>query len=226
MSMCDFIWPRQTDALKINPVKPFAAYEDAIKQISGAAPSTDDPKLLTQSWKIFDNELARRNSIDTRAAAMMPAISLAVTLVTGVGFSVFKDATLTVVASLIIMTTFLVALIYLVRTMVLLFTIHGKVIRNTPDPSDLPVPALTDPAKPSGYDRLLACKIMTYTVLNYKVNNIQADLLFVAQRTFRNAILTIALGGALAGIAIFLNQMTAKAAPDSLKPILVQAAVN
>lgn len=223
--MCDFLWPRQAVEQNINPQAPFAKYEAAIEDIRNAAPTSDDPKLLAQSWKIFDNEAARRNSIDTRASAMMPAISLAATLVTGVGFTIFKDATLAASATLIIMATYLVALVYLVRTMILVFRIHGQVFRNTPDPSDLPVPesVAANPPPPSGYDRILACKIMTYTVLNYKVNNVQSDLLFVAQRTFRNAIFTITMGGALAGIVLVVLQ---KPVPENLKPLLVQAALG
>ena len=220
--MCDFLWPRQTNEGSINPEAPFAKYEKAIQDIGKADATADDPKLLAQSWKIFDNEAARRNSIDTRAAGMMPAISLAATLVTGVGFTIFKDATLAASAMVIIMATYLVALVYLVRTMVLVFKVHGQVSRNTPDPSDLPVPepGAGNPPPPSKYDRMLACKIMTYTVLNYKVNNVQADLLFVAQRTFRNAIFAITIGGTLAAIVLFAHQMLQKSVPEMLKALL------
>jgi hypothetical protein len=65
----------------------------------------------------------------------------------------------------------------------------------------------------SVYDRRLACKIMTYTVDNYKVNNRELDALFVAQRAFRNAILCIVLSGTVAGIVIFSNTLTPAVVP-------------
>src|SRR5262245_33187528 len=88
----------------------------------------------------------------------MPAISLAATLVSGVGFTVLKDATLPIDARLIILVSYFITLVYLVRTMLLLFVIHGDVCRYTPDPSDLPTPAY--PGATSPYDRGLACKIL------------------------------------------------------------------
>jgi hypothetical protein len=209
MSLCAFLWPRRSNPDVLNPAGPFGSYERAINDMAAAAPSTDDPKLLAQSWKIFDNEAGRRTSIDTRAGAVMPAISLAATLVTGVGFTVLKDATIPIDARCVILATYLLTLVYLVRTMLLLFVIHGQVFRYTPDPSDLPTPvAGTAAAAVSPYDRELACKIMRYTVQNYRINNVQSDALFVAQKTFRNAIIAIAIGGTIAGIMIFLHTIT------------------
>jgi hypothetical protein len=211
MSILSQFWPVRDDPARINPADIFQIYEDAILGMEQGSPSADDSKLLAQSWKIFDNEGARRTTIDSRAAAMMPAISLAATLVTGVGFTVLKDESIPVLARCIILASFLLALLYLVRTMVLLFKIHGKVFRSTLDPSDLPPPVSR--ARTSPYDRKIACKILRYTVANYKVNNIQTDTLFVAQHAFRNAIIVIVLGGAVAGIVIFHNLMAAPANP-------------
>jgi hypothetical protein len=181
---------------------------------------------LAQSMKLFDNESARRNSIDSRAGAIMSAIGLAATLVTGVGFTVLKDVSIPPLARVIFLLGFVPSLVYLLRTMLLLFQIQGDVTRNTPDPSDLPTaPADLRPIAevPAGaadnatalsvYDRRLACKIMTYTVENYKVNNVESDALFVAQRAFRNAIISIVLSGTVAGIVTFLNTLTPAVAP-------------
>jgi hypothetical protein len=204
MSLWDLLWPRRSDPAAINPAHLFAFYENAIYDMERVAPSTDDPTLLTQSWKIFDNDAGRRSSIDSRAGAIMPAISLAATLSTGVGFTVLKDTTIPLDARWVILATFVLALVYLVRTMFLVFVIEGKVFRNTPDPSDLSTP-IAAPGTLSPYERKLSCKIMRYTVDNYQINNIQSDTLFVAQQTFRNAIITIAIGGIVAGVIIFLH---------------------
>jgi hypothetical protein len=210
MSLLDFLWPQRNDPAAINPAQSFAVYENAVHDMERAAPSADDPKLLAQAWKIFDNDAGRRTSIDTRAGALMPAISLAATLVTGVGFSVLKEAALPAEARWVILATYVLALIYLVRTMLFLFVIHGRVFRYTPDPADLPTPAPLPGAvagAASPYDRTLACKIMRYTIENYQINNVQSDALFVAQKTFRNAIIAVSAGGIVAGILIFLHTL-------------------
>jgi hypothetical protein len=227
MNLCYLLWPRRKNSATLNPADVFGRYVTAIDGMANTPPSADDEKLLAQSWKLFDNESARRNSIDTRAAAIMSAIGLAATLVTGVGFTVLKDVSIPPLARLIFLLGYVPSLAYLVRTMLLLFQIQGEVTRSTPDPSDLPTaPADLRPiaealvraanvntAASSAYDRRLACKIMTYTVQNYKVNNEVLEALFVAQRAFRNAILVIVLFGTLAGIVTFLNALTPAVAP-------------
>src|ERR1700682_3092673 len=212
------IWPWRRSPAMLNPDAVFAAYLGAIGATENGPPSADDEKLLANSWKIFDNEVARRNSIDTRAAALMPAIPLSATLVTGVGFTVLKDASLPASARWIILLSFLLSLVYLIRTMLLLFLIHGEISRHTPDPADLVttptvLPAVAGAGAVSIYDRRLACKIMSYTVNNYRVNNVWSDALYVAQRAFRNAIIAVVLGGTSAGIVIFSNTLTPIAPP-------------
>jgi hypothetical protein len=226
MSLWYLLWPRQNNPATLNPDEVFARYVGAIDRMANTPPSADDQKLLAQSMKLFDNESARRNSIDSRAGAIMSAIGLAATLVTGVGFTVLKDVSIPPLARVIFLLGFVPSLVYLLRTMLLLFQIQGDVTRNTPDPSDLPTaPADLRPIAevPAGaadnatalsvYDRRLACKIMTYTVENYKVNNVESDALFVAQRAFRNAIISIVLSGTVAGIVTFLNALTPAVAP-------------
>jgi len=116
---------------------------------------------------------------------------------------VVKDAEIPVNARWIMMATLVFALGYLIRTMLLVFGIHGRVIRSTPDPSDLPTPP--GGAKTSPYDRALACKTMRYTIANYRADNEQVDALFVAQGAFRNAIVAVAIGGSIAGMMTFLG---------------------
>lgn len=206
--MCiDLIWPLQNDPATINPPAVFAPYTAAVATIAADPATSDDTKLLAQAWKLFDNESARRTAIDARASAVMPAITLAATLVTGVGFSVLKDTSIPTNAQWAIVATYLITLLFLVRTALLIFVIQGKVLRNTPDPTDLPPPPAPAAGITSRYDRLLACKIMRYTISNYQINNIQADALFAAQRAFRSAIVTIAFGGAVAGVLIFLHRI-------------------
>jgi len=231
VSVLDFLWPRRSTAAELNPAHLFGNYTNAVNGMAAAAPSPDDVKLLAQSWKIFDNETGRRTSIDTRAGALMPAISLAATLVTGVGFTVLKDAALPIDARSVILVTYVLALVYLLRTMLLLFVIHGQIFRYTVDPSDLPTPAADVAGQTSPYDRGLACRIMRYTIDNYQINNIQTNLLVIAQRSFRNAIIAIAFGGTIAGIMIFYHSIAqpivksqAAELPANCQPVIIRHA--
>src|SRR6516162_246617 len=119
MSFLDVLWPRRRDAAALNPTHIFDQYVNAVGAMEVTAPTADDEKLLEQSWKIFDNEAARRTSIDARAAALMPAISLTATLVVGV-ITLLKETTLPLYALAVILVTLILALVYLLRTMYLL----------------------------------------------------------------------------------------------------------
>jgi hypothetical protein len=220
MSIRDFLWPERSKESDLNPETLFRTYEDAVAQISAKKPTADDAKLLAQSWKLFDNEAGRRATIDSRAAAIMPALSLVVTLITGVGFTVLKDNTISLGARSVVFAAFLIALIYLIRTMLLVFLVHGKVYRSTLDPSQIIPPGGLAKEAVSPYDRMIACKLLSYTIRNYRTNNVQSDNLFVAQKAFRNAILTLALGGVVAVILIFGHSLFGSLleAPTKLLP--------
>jgi hypothetical protein len=192
------------------------AYERAIKTIQDGAPTENDPKLLELSLKLFDNAASRGASIDSRAGAMMSAISLAAALITGVGFTTLKDTnSLNYGAFLVIFITLIVALSYLTGTAVLLFKIQGPVRRATLDPSDVvpPAPAKTSAysravaaAKTSAYSRAVAVRVLIYTTHNYKANLKVVSQLWNAQKCFRNGLFALVFGGMVAtGLQWWLN---------------------
>jgi hypothetical protein len=192
-------WPTAKQTLN-NP-NVFNPYTTAVNAIEQTAPSADDPKLLDLSLKLFDNDASRRTSIDSRAGTMMSAITLAATLVTGVGFTTLKDTTgLSSAVFWAIFVTFLLTLLYLTITTVLLFWIEGEIPRYTPDPRDV---QKSQPANPSTYSRDVAVKVLRYTIDNYKVNNRVMDRLEIAQKCFRNALLVLVTGGIATVLLIF-----------------------
>lgn len=204
------IWPRATAEVELNPTDIFSQYDDTISQLTASTRPTDDEALLNFTTKLFDNDAARRTSIDTRAGALMPAITIAVTLVSGVGFSALKDVPkFSSAAAWCIFITYIIALAYLSRTVIRTFQILGLVERNTPGPLDV-VPS-SEPnldttrldvgyrvLEASAYKREYAIKLLSYTVRNYRANNRQMDSLAIAQRCFRNALIVIVIGGCIA----------------------------
>ena len=168
------LWPRRRDLHSINPDLLFDRYNRAIDQIQSKKPSSDDERLLELSWKLFENDAARRMSIDTRAGMLMPAVTLAATLVIGVGLSVIKDAhQIPHIELVLILITYAITLIYFTRTAFLVFTIHGRFFRHTPDPGDIIPPFQGDGFSPFARD--VSIRLLRYTVHNYKANNMQME---------------------------------------------------
>ena len=83
--------PLPTSQQQLNPPWAFDDYRNAINTIQQTAASADDPKLLDLSLKLFDNDAGRRTSNQSRPGSMTSAITLAATLVTGVGFTTLRD---------------------------------------------------------------------------------------------------------------------------------------
>jgi len=188
---------------RLNPAAIFDGYAQAIDAVANTAELTNAAKLLDLSTKLFETDGARRLSIDSRAASMMPAIALAATLVTGVGFSTLKDTSgLSIAAFCAMSFTLLITLVYLVLTVVLLFWIQGSIVRSTPDPIDVSH-ALT--AAQNAYDRDVAVRLLRYTVSNYKVNNRATNSLQIAQKCLRNALLILVVGGIATVIIMFVR---------------------
>jgi hypothetical protein len=229
-ALVDFVWPRLRKETELNPASVFAAYDEAVSTIEHRTPSKDDAQLLDLSAKLFDTDAARRTSIDNRASALMPAITIAVTLVTGVGFSVLKDVEkVSPVAGWSIFITYLLMLTYLTRTVFLTFRILGKVVRSTPDPTDVVPPTPIADAQPakadppaeveahtpaevegnplSAFTRQYAVKLLRYTIGNYKANNVQMDALSVGQQSFRNALIVLVVGGSITAAIYMLTPL-------------------
>jgi hypothetical protein len=204
--------PLSTSDAQLNPAAEFQRYDQAVAAIEATAASADDPKLLDLSLKLFDNDAGRRTSIDSRAGAMMSAITLAATLVTGVGFTAFKDTSgLSHQAFWAMFLTFILALIYLTVTAVLLFQIQGRIFRSTPDPRDVVTPPPPAADQPSPYQREVAVKMLRYTIANYKINNRVVNRLWIAQKCFRNALVILVIGG----IVTTVFMVTAEPVPPS-----------
>ena len=200
MSVFAALVPWPTPDQLLNPPGLFKGYTDAIDVIEAGAATSDDPALLDLSFKLFDNDANQRLSIDSRAGAMMSAITLAAALVTGVGFTAFNDTSKLPNGALWVMFgSFLLALLYLTATTILFFQIQGRISRATLDPTDLVPPPH---ANPSRYPRWIAIKVLRYTVFNYSANNSVINKLWVAQKCFRNALLTLVGGGILTSVIL------------------------
>jgi hypothetical protein len=152
--------------------------------------------------------VSRHSSIDSRASGLMAAIGLAATLVTGIGITTLNDATsLPSAAYIIASCVYVVVLLYVSATAVIAFQVQGYLPRSTPDPTDLQL------SNDKAFSHNVACKILAYTIDNYKVNNRAAVLLYSGLKCFRNAVLDLVLGG----LAIPAASVMSKKQSDSTK---------
>lgn len=191
----ELVWPRISTSAALNPAPVFDRYNAVLKQLEQSAPSVDDEKLFDLSQRLFDDEAARAASIDSRGGMLMAAPSLVASLIAGVGVSTLKGlATSPDFQTSIIFISFVLALVYLFRTVSLVLTMLGKQRRSLLGPDDIAPPAKSTAAI-SPYQRAVATKLIFYTIENYRVNNQQMDRLSVAQKSFRNAIAVVVVGG-------------------------------
>jgi hypothetical protein len=191
--LTDEIVPHYPQEADLNPANVFEKYEQAVRAIEGSARTVDDPRLLDLSIKLFEIDAGRYAWINSRATTLLGAISLAAALVTGVGFTTLKDtASPPLPVFITIVSTYVLALVYLCATSIICFRIQGAIVRVTPDPSDIvPPPSMT----PSSYYRNVAVVMLRYTIENYRIGNRVAGMLWVAQKCFRNALIVLVIGG-------------------------------
>lgn len=197
------IYPRAQPEHAVNPAAIFSLYQQSLDQIVADQASTDDPRLLELAWKLFDQESARRTSIDARAGGVLPATSIVASLIVGVGFGALKE--IAEVNRVIIYATFIASLVFLGRSILYALSVQGSVVRYTLGPDDIAPAPPVPPVGPSRYERHIARKLIQYTINNYKINNMQMQYLRVAQQSLRNAIVTIIAGGLIvAAISLYL----------------------
>jgi hypothetical protein len=180
---------------ELNPASIFAQYTVAIDALKAGVPGNDDKTLLSSSERLYDGEVARHSSIDGRASGLMSAIGIAATLVTGLGLTTLSDvANLSPPGYVVVLVVYIAVLVYLAATAVIAFRVQGYMPRSMPDPTDL------TPDAGINQTRSIACRLMDYTVRNYRENNRAAYLLYSGQKCFRNAVLVLVLGGLLSAL--------------------------
>lgn len=200
------VFPRQTREETLNPPNLFKEYDTAINSLSVNSNDHIAEDLLSHGLRIYEEAAARGDSINSRAAALMTAIGLAVALVTGVGFTTLKSTSeMPPEASWAIYSTLIVSLYYLLSTVVLVFKVHGRVYRSVLDPVDLSNAASSSEEASATYRRKLAIKTLEYCVKNFQVNNRIVSSLWAAQKNLRNAVFVIAFGGLVASSLFVLS---------------------
>jgi hypothetical protein len=192
----------------------FKEYNDAIAELvsSAKAPDNYGPAVLAASQRLYDDELSRRESINTRCGAVLSTGGILGALFVAAGqLGLMQQKGSYGVAAWFVLTAFLIALAYVGFSITMALAVQASLRGNVVDPGDLAVSA--SELNPNNYNIHLAKRNLIYTVKNYEVNNLLTFRLHSAQRCLRNGIVAIILAGMLSPLALHTSAARAGALP-------------
>ena len=192
------IWPQPASSEEsINPAAVFQTYEEAVSAFQSESPTSFENDVAELAKELFDEDAASRDSIYSRGQAILPAISLAIALVTTIGFGFVAKrsdfATIPALAQFMLQLCYVAGLVYLCKSGLLILRLHGKYITWTLGPDQI-IPVGTSHTADEYKKRVTVLRIQN-VVENYRVTNRQKEILFAAQKSLRNATLAIAIAG-------------------------------
>jgi hypothetical protein len=195
----------------------FDGYKQAVSSLSDPGPAQDgySTTLLGASQRIYDSEVARRESINTRCGAVLSTGGILGTLVVAAGqlglaqkkgpFDVAAWATLAL---------FIVSLLYIGTSITMALAVQGARQGSAADPTDLP-PDSAEETKAGVYSIRMAKVYLRYTIANYELNNILKSRLHSGQRCLRNGIIAIIVAGMLSPVALREGTTSASSSPPA-----------
>jgi hypothetical protein len=180
----------------------FQDYSNDIRALEDTAQEHEvcGPAVLTASQKIYDDELARRESINTRCGAVLSTGGILGALFVAAGqLGLIQEKGKFGVFAGFLLAAFIIALVYIGYSITMALAIQGQVKGNVVDPSNI---SRADKADINRYQIKLAINLLDYTVANYRVNNDFKFKLNSAQRCLRNGIIAIIIAGVLSPWAL------------------------
>jgi hypothetical protein len=181
----------------------YKLYNDAIAGLVSPPAKPDDygPAVLAASQRMYDDEMSRRESINTRCGAVLSTGGILGALFVAAGqLGLMQQKGSYQAAAWFVLAAFLIALAYVGFSITIAIAVQASLRGNVTDPIDLVV---TFSERNSGeYSLRLAMKNLYYTVKNYEVNNLLMFRLHSAQRCLRNGIFAIIIAGMLSPLAL------------------------
>jgi hypothetical protein len=159
-------------------------------------PKSSSPTVLSVSQKIYDAEVTRRESINTRCSQVLNTAGVLGTLVVAAGaLGLIQQGGSHKPLAWIVYVFFVISLLYLICSIVIALWVHGDIQGDTIDPHDLVV------GKPTlvldQYNCNVAKTNLLYGTFNWCLNNKFKYRLHSAQRYLRNGLIAIIVAGAL-----------------------------
>jgi hypothetical protein len=204
--------PELTHQLDADQQAFFDRYRLAVDQLDNPGPAQDSysTALLDASQRIYDGEVARRESINTRCGALLATGGILGTLVVAAGqLGLAQKKGDFNVATWVVFGLFLLSLAYIGVAIVMALAVQGDRQGSVIDPSDLP-PGSPNEMRANYYHLRLARAYLRYTIANYEQNNALKSRLLSGQRYLRNGIIAIIIAGMLSPLALRGNQSAAE----------------
>jgi hypothetical protein len=194
----------------------FAKYNSDISALVSSAETPDKygTAILAASQRLYDDGLARRESINTRCGAVLSTGGILGALFVAAGqLGLMQQKGSYGIAAWIVLVLFIIALAYVGFSIVMALAVQAALRGNVVDPGDLVISP--SELNPDEYAIHLAKRYLFYTVQNYKVNNELMFQLHSAQRCLRNGIVAIILAGMLSPLALHMAATSGTSTPSS-----------
>jgi hypothetical protein len=173
------------------------------------------PTLLTVSQKVYDGEISRRESINTRCGAVLSTGGILGALVVAAGqLGLMRQKGSFGFVTGLVWVLFGISLLYLGLSIAMALKVQGDIQGDVVGPHDL---LLNDPRlEVNKYDINTAKTYLGYAVTNWCLNNEFKSRLNSAQRYLRNGIVAIIIAGVLSPLLV---NTTASNSSSVLTPV-------
>jgi len=191
-------WTHEISVLYVTPPPPPTPQ---VNPPTGQAPALPDdknssPTVLSISQKIYDAEVTRRESINTRCTTVLSTAGIVGTLVVSAGaLGLMLQSSSHKPLAWIVYIFFLVSLAYLACSIATALRVQGDIQGEVIDARDMHVDSTLTLDQ---YNRRVAKTNLLYGTYNWCLNNKFKYRLKAAQYLLRNGVIAIAIAGALA----------------------------
>jgi hypothetical protein len=184
-SWCNRVWPSRQREEELNPPDIFLSYEDALSRMWTVPDDKLRSRLFDLSVELYRSELERRRHAEARSNATLTVGGITFALAGGL-FGLFgKEFGTALIPWKLIIATYLGAMMYLVGSLMAALRVYGPSSTNIIDPVDL---APTETETETEYIVRYSCRLVEYTIKNYKENNRVLESVFISQQRLRYGI--------------------------------------
>jgi hypothetical protein len=177
-------------------------------------PKSSSPTFLSLSQKIYDAEVSRRDSINTRCSAVLSTAAILGTLVVAASqLGLTLRSTPITKVTLTVLAFFLVSLVYLGYSITIALRVHGDIQGVGIDFDDLKACNPDHVLDLYNFDTSEA--LLIYGKLNWCLNNNFKYRLHSAGRALRNGVIAVIVAGALSPWALMPSTSTNSTLPTT-----------
>ena len=205
------LWPHPQPEEELNPPAIFLTYANALPRMRAVLDGALRSRLFDLAGQLYRSEMERRRHTEARSTATLTAAGITFALAGGL-LGLFGKELMTVMTpwKVAIVACHSVALVYLVGALMAALRVYGRSPIHIVDPVDLaPIDGETDTA----YVERYSCRLIEYTIENYKENNRILQSVSTSQTRLQYAI------GLLFVAVLLFVALLSRTAPGSATPL-------